>query len=266
MRCADGSLYTGIARDVARRVGEHNASNVLAARYTRARRPVTLVYREAAATRSAAGRREYQIKQMRRQEKEALIAGAARECRPGCEQDAVQVMIIAARHGVEPGIEAAANPEFSRERIEMYKHIMLPLDGSKLSIKAVNAGIALARSIGARVTVMHVISHFHVAIEEGFVSKELRAIEKDHEEIARKGAQKLLDKVRDSAEAGGVKCETLVVAGDNPYQEIIKSAGKRKCDLIVMASHGRRGLEGLLLGSETAKVLTHSKIPVLVVR
>jgi len=76
VRCADGSLYTGIAIDVARRIEEHNSNNVLAANYTRARRPVTLVYREAAATRSAAGQREYQIKQMSRREKEALIAGS----------------------------------------------------------------------------------------------------------------------------------------------------------------------------------------------
>lgn len=76
VRCADGSLYTGIARDVARRIKEHNSSNALAASYTRARRPVMLVYQEAVATRSAAGRREYQIKQMNRQAKEALIAGS----------------------------------------------------------------------------------------------------------------------------------------------------------------------------------------------
>ena len=77
VRCADGSLYTGIARDVMRRVGEHNTNNVLAANYTRARRPVTLVYSEAAATRSAACRREYQIKLLSRQEKEALLAAGA---------------------------------------------------------------------------------------------------------------------------------------------------------------------------------------------
>jgi putative endonuclease len=75
VRCADGTLYTGIATDVARRVEEHNSNRVLAANYTRARRPVTLVYSEAAATRSAAGRREYQIKQLSRLNKEALIAG-----------------------------------------------------------------------------------------------------------------------------------------------------------------------------------------------
>jgi len=76
VRCADGSLYTGIARDVARRVEEHNTNNALAANYTRSRRPVTLVYSEAVATRSAAGRREYQIKQLKRQEKEALLASS----------------------------------------------------------------------------------------------------------------------------------------------------------------------------------------------
>ena len=76
VRCADGSLYTGIATDVARRVEEHNANNLLAARYTRTRRPVVLVYEEAATTRSAAGRREYEVKQMSREQKEALASKA----------------------------------------------------------------------------------------------------------------------------------------------------------------------------------------------
>jgi putative endonuclease len=76
VRCTDGTLYTGIARDVTRRIAEHNAGGRLAANYTRGRRPVTLVYREAAATRSAASRREYAIKQLDRQQKEALIAAA----------------------------------------------------------------------------------------------------------------------------------------------------------------------------------------------
>jgi putative endonuclease len=78
VRCADGTLYTGVAMDVARRVGEHNSNKLLAANYTRARRPVTLVYSETAATRSAACKREYQIKQLRRQDKEALVAATKR--------------------------------------------------------------------------------------------------------------------------------------------------------------------------------------------
>jgi len=148
----------------------------------------------------------------------------------------------------------------------MFKHIMLPIDGSELSTKAVNEGIALAKSIGAKVTVLHVISHFHIIIEQGLGSKEVRAIEKEHEELARKGAQKALDRVSETAKKAGVKYEGVVLVGDHPYQEIIDTAAKHRCDLVVMASHGRRGLESLLLGSVTAKVLTHSKIPVLVVR
>jgi putative endonuclease len=77
VRCIDGSLYTGIAKDVARRIEEHNADNLRAANYTRTRRPVALAYQEPAATRSAAGKREYQIKQLNRREKEALVLSAA---------------------------------------------------------------------------------------------------------------------------------------------------------------------------------------------
>lgn len=148
----------------------------------------------------------------------------------------------------------------------MFKHIMLPIDGSDLSMKAVKEGIALAKSIGAKVTALHVISHFHVVIEQGLDSKELRAIEKEHEEVSMKGAQKLLDRIAGTAKKEGVKCEGMVLVGDHPFQEIIDNAAKHKCDLIVMASHGRKGLASLLLGSVTAKVLTHSKMPVLVVR
>ncbi|MNC86213.1 Universal stress protein [compost metagenome] len=79
-------------------------------------------------------------------------------------------------------------------------------------------------------------------------------------------AKKMLGKVQKAAKAAGVKCETVALVSDFPYQQIISTAKKKKCDLIVMASHGRKGLSSLLLGSETAKVLTHSKIPVLVVR
>lgn len=81
VHCADGSLYTGIAKDVARRVEEHNSNNLLAARYARARRPVVLVYQEPAATRSAALKREHQIKQMRRREKQTLVLGRTEDIR-----------------------------------------------------------------------------------------------------------------------------------------------------------------------------------------
>lgn len=148
----------------------------------------------------------------------------------------------------------------------MYKHIMLPVDGSELSQKAAKECTAFAKAIGARISVIHVVSHFHFAIEEGFSSTVVRKLEKEHEEESKRNAQNILGSVQKLAKTSGVECNAISVIGDSPYEEIIKSAKKQKCDLIMMASHGRRGLEGLLLGSETAKVLTHSRIPVLVVR
>lgn len=148
----------------------------------------------------------------------------------------------------------------------MFKHIMLPIDGSKLSMKAVKEGIALAKSTGAKVTAIHVISHFYINVEMGLNLKELRAIEKENEEVLKKHAGKVLNQVGAAAKKAGVEFKGMVVVGDHPFQEIIDNAAKSKCDLVVMASHGRKGLEGLLLGSVTAKVLTHSTIPVLVVR
>jgi nucleotide-binding universal stress UspA family protein len=97
-------------------------------------------------------------------------------------------------------------------------------------------------------------------------SKLVQKLESDYENLAKKNAEALLDKVTARAKAGGVESASLVVVGDEPYKEIIDKAGELGCDLVVMASHGRRGLEGLLLGSETVKLLTHSRIPVLVVR
>lgn len=149
----------------------------------------------------------------------------------------------------------------------MYKHIMLPVDGSKLSVKAVKECIAFAKSIGAKVTAIHVVSHFSLGMTRiDFASEIAQKLEKDHEEESKKHAEEMLAKIEKLTKADGVECDSVVVVGDHPYEEIIENAAKRNCDLIMMASHGRRGLEGLLLGSETVKVLTHSKIPVLVVR
>ena len=148
----------------------------------------------------------------------------------------------------------------------MFKHILLPTDGSKLSDRAVQRGIAFAKEVDARITVVHVVPEFQMIVEEGFVSPMTPELKKRFEREALAHAGKLLAKVEKAAKAGGVKCETVAVVSDLPYQQIIETARRKKCDLIMMASHGRRGLSGLLLGSETAKVLTHSKIPVLVVR
>jgi nucleotide-binding universal stress UspA family protein len=145
----------------------------------------------------------------------------------------------------------------------MYKHILLPTDGSKLSEKAVKQCIRLAKSIGARITAINITPDSR---DEGFVMPNASLLKKRFEEEAEKRSKKLLDEVKADAGAAGVDCDGVSVASGALYEAIIKHAKKEKCDLIMMASHGRKGLSSILLGSETAKVLTHSTIPVLVVR
>lgn len=148
-----------------------------------------------------------------------------------------------------------------------YKHIMLAVDGSEASRKAELECFAFARSGSAKVTAIHVLSHFHLHIQPWATPREMHAkIEREHEEEAREFAKEKMSELETRAAAGGVTCEGLVVVGDRPYEEIINHAEKLGCDLIMMASHGRMGLDAMLLGSETLKVLTHTKIPVLVVR
>lgn len=148
----------------------------------------------------------------------------------------------------------------------MFKHILLPTDGSKLSDRAVQRGVEFAKEIKARITAIHVVPEFRMVVEEGFVSPMSAELKKRFEKESQEHARKMLAKVEKLAGEAGVQCELVAVVSDYPYQQIIDTAKKKKCDLIMMASHGRRGLSSLLLGSETAKVLTHSKIPVLVVR
>ena len=149
----------------------------------------------------------------------------------------------------------------------MYKHILLPVDGSELSRKAENECIAFAKATGAKVTAIHVVSHFYLHIQPWGAPRAVhRRIEKEHEQEATDLAQKMISKLQEKAQSQGVQFDSLIVVGDHPYEEIIGCADKRKCDLIMMASHGHTGLNAMLLGSETAKVLTHAKIPVLVVK
>jgi nucleotide-binding universal stress UspA family protein len=149
----------------------------------------------------------------------------------------------------------------------MYKHILLPTDGSTLSEKAVKQCIRLAKSIGAKITAINVTPDFQMAMaDEGFVSPGIPQIKKRFEEETAKRSQKILAQVKADASATGVDCDCVSVSSGVPYEAIIKQAKKAKCDLIMMASHGRKGLSSILLGSETAKVLTHSAVPVLVVR
>lgn len=147
----------------------------------------------------------------------------------------------------------------------MFKHILIPTDGSDLSKKAVKKGIEFAKKIKARITTVHVVPEFKVVADESFVSL-TPAAKKRFEEESRNRAEKMLSTIVQQAKAAGVRCSAVAEANDLPYQQIIATAKSKKCDLILMASHGRRGIASVLLGSETAKVLTHSTIPVLVVR
>jgi nucleotide-binding universal stress UspA family protein len=151
----------------------------------------------------------------------------------------------------------------------MFKHILVPTDGSKLSAKGVKQAIEMAKALRAKITAVHVVDDYHQRMhdqDEGFMMPVMPTLKKDFEDRLAAHANEILSLVQERARKAGVKCNTAVATGDTPYEMIIKQARKSKCDLIMMASHGRSGIKGILLGSETAKVLTHSKIPVLVVR
>ena len=148
----------------------------------------------------------------------------------------------------------------------MYKHILVPTDGSTLSLKAAKTAAGLAKSIKAKITGVYVMAPFNPPMTaEGVVYHQAYS-SRDYETGMRRNADKALAKVKAAAEGAKVSFDAVAVFHMNPWEAIIKTAGNKKCDVIVMASHGRRGLAGLLLGSETQKVLTHSKVPVLVCR
>jgi nucleotide-binding universal stress UspA family protein len=145
----------------------------------------------------------------------------------------------------------------------MYKHILIPTDGSTLSERAIKQGMMLAKALNAKVTAVTVSPTVHTfAIEPMMVTD----TPKQYEEDSKLRAAKYLAVARDAARAAGVSCDEAHIVHDHPYEAIIDAATQHDCDLIFMASHGRRGVSALVLGSETAKVLTHSKIPTLVCR
>ena len=145
----------------------------------------------------------------------------------------------------------------------MYKHVLIPTDGSELSSKAEAAALTLARVLDAKVTALTVTPPFQFIGTEPMM---LTATEPEYEKAQAARAEKTLERVKATAAAVGVPVETVRMVGSHPFESIIATAKDRGCDLIFMASHGRRGVAGLVLGSETTKVLTHSKIPVLVYR
>ena len=145
----------------------------------------------------------------------------------------------------------------------MYKHILIPTDGSALADKAVEQGITLAKKIGARITVLTVSVPFHI------LSTDVQMIEDTAPQYKRRmdaHAAKILKGAADVASAAGVACTTSHVEHEHPYRAIIETVNAKGCDLIAMASHGRRGVSAIVLGSETVKVLTHGNVPVLVYR
>ena len=144
----------------------------------------------------------------------------------------------------------------------MYKHILLPTDGSELSKAAMKHGIELAKAIGAKVTALVVSTPLtSLVVEPSRVSGALE----QYKVLVAEQTAKYLDNVQTNAHEAGVDCATLCIEHDKPYQAIVDTAKNNGCDLVVMASHGLRGVSAIL-GSETLKVLTHTSVPILVYR
>lgn len=144
----------------------------------------------------------------------------------------------------------------------MFKRILVPTDGSEITMKAVASAIALAKSVGAQLYTISVKEPFpYSAISEMQPTPPQEFFDAQERIAAQRVAA-----VVDAAQAGGLTCQAHTVEALHPWEAIIDHAKRQECDLVVMASHGRRGVSALLLGSETQKVLTHSTIPVLVVR
>jgi len=141
----------------------------------------------------------------------------------------------------------------------MYTNILIPTDGSELAGKAVGHGIALAKRLGAKITALTVSSPFHTLTTDTRMIEDTPA---QYKIRVQQQAEKTLGAVAQAA--AGVECKLVHLEHEHPYQAIIETAAANVCDLIVMASHGRHGIAAIVLGSETVKVLTHSKIPVLV--
>jgi len=144
----------------------------------------------------------------------------------------------------------------------MFKRILFPTDGSEVTAKALTTAVDLARSQSAQI--------FALAVKEPFPYSTITEMQpmppQEFFDSQERFAEMHLQQVHEACKAAGIACTAESVESLHPWEAILEQARALECDLIVMASHGRRGLAGLLLGSETQKVLTHSDIPVLVVR
>ncbi len=145
----------------------------------------------------------------------------------------------------------------------LFTHVLIPTDGSELSQRATLQGIRFARECNAKITGISVVPQFHL------MSFDTSMVEDSRDQFVAQTltqAERYLAFMKRAAHEEDVSCDTVIETNDHPYEAIVKTAAARGCDLILMASHGRRGVQALLLGSETQKVLTHTKIPVLVYR
>jgi nucleotide-binding universal stress UspA family protein len=147
----------------------------------------------------------------------------------------------------------------------MYQRILIATDGSTLSRKAIDSGIEMAELTGAQIVALKVVPRYPVSYFEGGVALSVNNVANIEKQWA-EAAQAVVAAVKAKAEAKGIKAKAVTHISDLVAESIIAVAKKNKCDLIVMASHGRRGIKRVLMGSETMHVLTHSHIPVLVLR
>jgi nucleotide-binding universal stress UspA family protein len=148
----------------------------------------------------------------------------------------------------------------------MYRHILIPTDGSELAQKAIVHGLSFAKAVGAKVTVLTVEPSFNVYDVPASRANLMSAAFEEYTKQARAHAESILNGIANDAKVAGIECETMQVTHDHPYQAIVATAKEKGCDLIVMSSHGRSGIAAIVLGSVTAKVLTHTAVPVLVYR
>jgi nucleotide-binding universal stress UspA family protein len=147
----------------------------------------------------------------------------------------------------------------------MFKHVLIPTDGSKVARRAIKAGIALAKDLGAKVTAYYAMETVQPYIySDGYIIN--TATLRNFEQRARELGQKYIGEVEKAAKAAGVECDTLMTKPATAAQGIVDAAKRRRCDVIFMASHGRGEFTALVLGSVTQKVLARSRIPVLVFR
>lgn len=147
----------------------------------------------------------------------------------------------------------------------MYRKLLVATDGSPLSRKAVKSAIDLAGAIGAELVALYVVPRYPVSYFEGGISVSPQEVARIEKQWTDKG-QDVVDGVASAAQAAGIKSKAVVARSDLVAESILAAAKKHRCDLIVMASHGRKGIKRILLGSETQHVLTHSTVPVLVLR